>query len=109
MTKLEQVYKILTSINGFKTKVAYRCFPEGKAPKLPFICYLADHTNNFSADSKVYETIEHIFVELYTATKDPSSEALVESALNSNEIFWEKSEEYIDSEQCYQILYEIEI
>ena len=46
-------------------------------------------------------------MELYTKQKDQSSEDKVENALSS--FYWDKTEEYIDSERCYQILYEIEV
>ena len=55
----------------------------------------------------MYQKINHIQVELYTKLKDPELEDKVEQALSS--FFWDKTEEYIDSERCYQILYEIEV
>lgn len=87
--------------------VAYRRWPEGKAPPLPFICYLAAYSNNFAADGEVYCPIQHIQVELYTKQKEPQTEDRVEKALSS--FVWEKTENYIDSEKCYQIIYETEI
>lgn len=87
--------------------IVYRAWPEKKAPPLPFICYLTAYSNNFGADNEVYQKINHIQVELYTKLKDPELEDKVEQALSS--FFWNKTEEYIDSERCYQILYEIEV
>lgn len=87
--------------------VAYRAFPEDEAPPLPYICYLTTGNNNFAADGKVYYGAIHIQVELYTKFKQPEVEEKVEEALSS--LYWEKSEEYIDSEKCYQILYELEV
>lgn len=106
---LADLYTMLNSIEGFTGKVAYRAFPKGHAPKLPYICYLATQTNNFGADNKVYMVIQNVDIELYTVNKDPASEALVESALNSNNIVWEKYEDYLDDEQIYMITYEISI
>ena len=87
--------------------VAYREWPENAAPPLPFICYLVAYSNNFSADGEVYYPIDRVQVELYTKLKDPEAEDKVEEALSS--LFWEKTETYIDTEECYQILYEIEV
>ena len=87
--------------------VTYRAWPENEAPPLPFICYLVAYSNNFGADNRVYHKIDHIQVELYTKLKDPEAEDRVENALSS--LYWDKTEEYIDSERCYQILYEIEV
>lgn len=87
--------------------VTYREWPESAAPPLPFICYLVDYSNNFSADGTVYYPINHVQVELYTKLKEPEVEGRVEQSLSS--LFWEKTETYIDTEKCYQILYEIEV
>jgi hypothetical protein len=89
--------------------VAYRAFPKGKAPKLPYICYLATQTNNFAADDEVYKVIQGIDIELYTSKKEPATEELVETALNNNHIVWEKYEDYIEDENCYMITYEVEV
>lgn len=106
---LAELHTILTSITGFSNKVAYRAFPKGKAPKLPFICYLCTNTNNFDADNAVYHVIQGVDIELYTKMKDTASETAVETALNNNHIVWEKYEEYIDDEEMYQITYEVEV
>lgn len=87
--------------------VTYYAWPENQAPQLPFICYLTPGSNNFAADGLVYYPITQVNVELYTKIKSPETEAKVEGALAS--IFWDKSETYIDSEKCYQIVYEIEV
>lgn len=87
--------------------VAYRCFPENKAPDLPYICYLTPYSNNFAADGQVYYKKDHMQVELYCRKKDVELEEKVEQALSS--FFWEKEENYIDSEKCYQITYAMEV
>lgn len=102
--KLEEIYQLLESTG---LPVAYRAWPIGEAPELPYICYLTAYSNNFSADGTVYEKIDHIQIELYTKEKNPEAEGKVENALSS--LFWEKTDSYIDTEQCYQILYEIEV
>lgn len=106
---LNEVFTMLNSITGFSGKVAYRAFPKGKAPKLPYICYLATQTNNFAADDEVYKVIQGIDIELYTSKKEPATEELVETALNNNHIVWEKYEDYIEDENCYMITYEVEV
>lgn len=101
MEELEDLLKT----TGFP--VAYRAWPDKAAPPLPFICYLVAYSNNFGADNRSYHRIDHIQVELYTKQKDPAAEDKVEQALSS--FYWDKTEEYIDTERCYQILYEIEV
>lgn len=101
---LEEV-KVLLETTGIP--VTYRAWPEKAAPPMPYICYLVAYSSNFGADNVVYHPINHIQIELYTELKDPDTEDKVEQALSS--LFWEKTEEYIDTERCYQIIYEIEV
>lgn len=102
--ELKEIDKLLKSTG---LPVTYYAWPEKAAPPLPYICYLAAYSNNFSADGCVYLPSNHIQIELYTKLKEPMTEGKVEQALSS--LFWEKTETYIDTEECYQILYEIEV
>lgn len=106
---LEEIYNILKGIEGFENKVAYRCFPVGDAPSLPFICYLETETNNVFADNKVEKVVRVIDIELYTETKEPITEQKLEDALERANLPWNKYEDYIDSEKCYQITYTLEV
>lgn len=101
--------EVKTVLEGTGLPVAYRAFPEGDAPALPFVCYHSPYTNNFAADGVAYATINHINVELYTQVKDPTTEGKVEAALTGAGIYWEKSETYLEAEKCFQILFEIEV
>ena len=87
--------------------VAYRAFPEEDAPDLPFICYLCTDDYPLFADGAVYYDYDNVRVELYTAYKDPKTEALVEAALA--DYHRKRDETYIDTERCYLIIYEIEV
>ena len=87
--------------------VAYYSFPENEAPSLPFICYISPGTDNFSADGVVYAKTNRIQVELYTKYRDFELEEKVEEALSS--IYWEKESEYLESERCFQTIYELEV
>ena len=106
---LSELFTILNSMTSFKDKVAYRAFPVGKAPDLPYICLLATQTNNFMADNKVYKVIQGVDIELYTREKNETLESEIETALNNNNIPWEKYEDYIEDENVYQITYESEV
>ena len=87
--------------------LAYRSFPEGAAPPLPYVVYYAPNETNFAADGENYFNIKQIIVELYTRNKDVASEASVEQALAF--AIWDKTEEYIEAEKCYQIVYNLEV
>ena len=88
-----------------KLPVAYHHFTSPPAP--PDIVYLFAYSSNFGADNKVYKTEKNYHVELYSKAKDLASEKLIEDALDANDIYWEKTETYIDSEGLFQVLYEI--
>ena len=85
--------------------VAYHHFKT--PPEPPYIVYLFSYSSNFGADNKVHGKVNNYQVELYTTIKDPASEKLIEDALNGADVYWEKTEMYIDSEGLYQVLYEI--
>ena len=68
---------------------------------------ISPHTATTFRRTASYQPIDHVQIELYTKDKNPEAEGMVESALSS--LFWEKSETYIDTEKCYQILYEVEV
>ena len=85
--------------------VAYHHFTSPPTP--PYIVYLFSYSSNFGADNKVYDAEKNFQVELYSKTKDPTSEALIEGLFDAHEIYWGKTETYIDSEGLYQVLYEI--
>ncbi|MFR3238080.1 MAG: hypothetical protein ACLTOU_06085 [Acutalibacter sp.] len=104
MMALEDM-KTLLDTTGYP--VVYYAWPEKKAPALPYICFLTAYSNNFGADDRVYYPVAHYQIELYTRCKDPEAEGKVEQALSS--YFWEKTETYLDTERCFQILYEVEV
>lgn len=87
--------------------VAYREFK--KPPSIPFIVYVADESNNFAADNVVYQPFTNYDIELYTENKDPAREALIETILTDNEIYYDKLEAWIESEELYQVSYSIQI
>ena len=84
---------------------AYDHFAEGESPVPPFITFLLPGSDNFAADGKVYLKINEVHIELYTDEKNPETEALVEAVLDAHEIFYDKSEVWIESEKLYEVLY----
>ena len=87
---------------------AYDHFAEGESPDPPFITFLLPGSDNFAADGKVYLKIDEVHIELYTDEKNPETEALVEDVLDANEIFYDKTEVWIESEKLYEVLYSFE-
>lgn len=88
---------------------AYDHFAEGESPDPPFICFLFPDSENFSADNVVYAEFSNLSIELYTDEKDPELEDRVEGFLNAHELFWNKSEVWIETEKLYEVLYTMSV
>ena len=87
--------------------VTYRAWPEGKAPAMPYVCYLSNGTNTLFADGQVYYSYDNVRVELYTPQKCPEAERAVETALTG--YHWSKNENYLDTERCQMTTYDIDV
>ena len=48
-------------------------------------------------------------IELYTDCKNPETETAVETVLDNNHIFYNKSEVWIPSEKLYEVIYSFEM
>jgi len=96
---------LFTLLKSTGLPVAYHHFTSPPTP--PYIVYLFSYNTNFGADNRVYNSEKNFQVELYTKAKDLTLEALIEDLLKDNDIFWDKTETYIESEGLYQVLYEI--
>ena len=94
-----------------EVEVEYRFnhFETEEAVNPPFICYTNPETRNFYADGKVYMTIQTINIELYTDQKTKEREEKIEAALQKRGIGWRKAEVYIEEENMYEVLYEMEV
>lgn len=100
--------KLLEILKEIGIPFAYDHFAEGESPVPPFICYLIAESNNFSADGKAYFKKHQIHIELYTDEKSPEEEQAVETVLDKNNIFYHKTETWIDSEKLYEVLFQFE-
>ena len=88
---------------------AYHHFAEGESPDPPFLVLLFPESDNFGADNRVYQKIDVLNIELYTDRKDPEIEADVEAVLSNHDLFYNKSEVWIESEKMYEVLYQVRI
>lgn len=88
---------------------AYDHFAEGESPDPPFICFLYPKAAEFGADNIVYHSFNQLDIEFYTDLKDPVLEAKVEEVLSAHELFYHKSEVWIEEEKLYEVLYELTV
>lgn len=98
--------ELLAIIKETGIPFAYDHFAEGESPAPPFICYLLPGSDNFAADGRVYYKINEVRIELYTDSKDLAVEQKLEDVLDAHEVFYNKSETWIDSEKLYEVLYQ---
>ena len=101
--------KLLEMMAEIPFPSAYDHFAEGESPEPPFITYLLPGSDNFAADGKVYFRVTEVHIELYTNAKDPEVEARVEAVLDEYDIFYDKTEVWIESEKLYEVLYSFEM
>lgn len=88
---------------------AYDHFAEGEAVDPPFLCFRYPKENEFGGDNVVYFSTNTLDIELYTDAKDPELEKQVEAVLTAHELFYHKTEVWIESEQLYEVLYEMDV
>lgn len=103
---IENLVEMLQEMN---IPFAYDHFAEGESPDSPFICYLIPGSDNFAADGKVYFKMNEVRIEVYTDFKDLDLESRVEGVLDGHEIFYNKSETWIQSEKLYEVMYSFEM
>lgn len=82
---------------------------KGAPPPLPRITYQVKNESIFYADGVVYASWRAIEAALYTAEKDPSLEAAVDTVLQGAEIAYTKTEGWMEGERVYTIIYEFEV
>ena len=103
------IENLVEMLQELKIPFAYDHFAEGESPEPPFICYLIPGSDNFAADGRVYFRLNEVRIEMYTDFKDLSLESRVEDLLDRHEIFYNKSETWIQSEKLYEVMYSFEM
>lgn len=101
--------EVLKMMDEMKLLYAYHHFVEGESPEPPFLVFLYPNSDNFAADGMVYFKVNRLNIELYTDLKDVELEETVEAVLDKHGIFYEKSEVWIESENLYEVLYQMEV
>lgn len=97
--------EISTMIRNIGLPYTYNSFPNNIAPKPPYIVFNYPDRDDFGADDVNYVGIETLNLELYSANKDFDTEDTIETVLNQNGLFFDKSEVFIRNENLYQITY----
>lgn len=106
MRSRAEIEKMLEQMN---VPFRYFLFEEKEAVEPPFLVWYLPESNNFFADGIVYEKIARLNLELYTDQKDFELEERLESLLETEDMAWNKTEAFLDEEQLYEVLYEMEV
>ena len=101
--------EVMAMMKKIKLPFAYDHFAEGEVPKPPFAVFLYPGSNNFSADGIVYHKINELNIELYTDEKNPDTEESIEAVLDKYGLFYQKTENWIEEERLFEVLYEMEV
>lgn len=101
--------QIASMVSSIGLPYAYYQFPEGTAQAPPFVVFFYADTDDVFADDTNYQRIATLNIELYTSEKDFATESTIEQILTNNNLTYYKEENYIDSEQMWQIAYEMEV
>jgi hypothetical protein len=64
---------------------------------------------NDGADNVVWQKINHLNIELYTDNKEFGIENELEAVLTEHGFFYDKAEQFIESEKMFEVLYEMEV
>ena len=99
--------QMIALLNTLETPSFYDHAPVGT--KLPFIAIHSDQPDNFMADNGVYCEKYNFRIDLYTVEKSLELEYSIKELLNSNGIAWEKSEEYLNEQSCWETEFEFEV
>lgn len=101
--------EIMTMMQETGLPFAYDHFAEGESPEPPFVVFLLPSSSNFGADNKVWQKINQLRIELYTDFKQPNIETQIETVLDQHGLFYDKTEVWIQSENLYEVAYEMEV
>lgn len=101
--------EIASMIESIGLPFAYYQFDEDTGQQPPFICFFYPEDNDVLADNTNYVKVNRLVIELYTDNKDFALEAAVEAALTGAGLVYSRSEEKLDDEKMYEVIYTTEV
>lgn len=98
----------MITLADLKTAFANYRYYYGHAPvgtKVPYLVAHGTESENFFADSKVYQKKLGIELEYYSSTKSETDEEAIETILDKLGLNWDKDESYDEDQTFYLITY----
>lgn len=99
--------ELKTLLEQTNLPVTYSHWRKGQEPKLPYLVFIRAGSETTGSDYANELRRDTYDIELYTDTKDPVAEAALEKVLDAAGISYECYEDYIDTEDLYQVVYTI--
>lgn len=106
MKRREEIEEMLSRMG---IPFRYYMFEEREAVGPPFMVWYLPESENIYADGAVYLKKCRLNLELYSDSKDFGLEQRVERELRRDGFAWEKTEDYLEDEEMYEVLYEMEV
>ena len=89
--------------------IQYRAFSVGQAPELPYLIFYENDSDNVFADNSNWFDVLNVICELYADEKDIELENKLQKLFYYNEIEYNSTETFIDSENMYLKAYDVQI
>lgn len=89
--------------------IQYRAFASGHAPELPYLIFYENDSDNIFADNQNWFDVLNVVCELYADEKDIELETKLQKLFYYNEIEYNSTETFIDSENMYLKAYDVQI
>lgn len=89
--------------------IQYRAFASGHAPELPYLIFYENDSDNIFADNQNWFDVLNVVCELYADEKDIELETKLQKLFYYNEIEYNSTETFIDSENMYLKAYDVVI
>ena len=99
--------EISTMITSFGFPCRYSHF--SKTPNPPYVVYYYPSENDVYGDNSNYVNRRQLFIELFTKGKNFDAEGTIETALKNAGLTWYKQTDFLNDENLFQTVYELEV
>ena len=101
--------ELKAELEQLEIPIQYQAFQVGHAPSLPYLIFYENDSDNIFADNSNWFDVLNVVCELYTDIKDIELETKLQKLFYDNEIQYNSTETYIDSENMYLKAYDVQI
>ena len=103
------IMEFKAELEQLEIPIQYQAFASGQAPQLPYLIFYENDSDNIFADNSNWFDVLNVVCELYTDEKDIELETKLHKLFYDNEIEYNSTETYIDSENMYLKAYDVTI